>query len=511
MSEPIVEEPSPVLVVARPHAIDNENARLLLLAQHSTLADMQQLRIISPLADTVVRLKFYGDSTDEDAWFAEYVVAGATSEHTMAEAVLSSINANAGSYVDTDDVRVDNVRATFVRLLGYFQRTEGALLGEGQLQAHADLYTLLHFMRNNCVPQVKEILEAAKYAEPKPFWFALLFIRLPDATTPFALLNNFFDKHEQTIKIRLPRDNFAVRLAHFAAVCEAYGVIGTLLSFNYICDALPLSMGAQLATHLATRVDFTLALQEKEPSSVATFVPAERAEDFKRQLGNYSVASLWPALSFLSEWTTSSARSKKHDVLRANLDALESRDEQARAASYIVDHDAQCRLEQLKLLASQIAKDLSAATEFRERCRNNLYGAVKRLEMLMAMLTQRVERGDTSAVQQRTEADALLANLRRCLEMDDEWVQDVYSVPPPALPNDEMGREGIVVTSDIDQVAGLHHYIQTTRSRLAYLTRELEMAFQERRELEELDEQSKLATLREQLSQASAADYFGDQ
>jgi len=507
MSEPIVEEPP---VVARPHAIDNENSRLLLLVQHSTLADMQQLRIISPLADTVVRLKFYGDSTDEDAWFSEYIVAGATSEHAMAEAVLSSINANAGSYVDTDDVRIDNVRATFVRLLSYFQRTEGALLGEGQLAAHAEMYTLLHCMRNNCVPQVKEILEAAKYAEPKPFWFALLFIKLPDAQTPFALLNNFFEKHEQTIKIRLPRDNFAVRLVHFAAVCEAYGVIGTLLSFNYICDTLPLSMGQQLATHLTTRVDFTLALQEKEPSSVVTFVAVERAEDFKKQLANYSVATLWPALSFLSEWTTTTNQTKKYDVLRNNLDAFESTDEQAHAASRIIDHDTQCKLEQLKLLASQIAKDLSSATEFRERCRNNLYTAVKRLELVMTLFTQRIERGETSAVEKRTQAGELLVNLKRCLETDDEWVHEVYSVPPPMLPNDEMGREGIVVSSDMDQVAGLHNYIQTTRSRLAYLTRKLEMAFQERRELEELDEQSKLAVLREQLSQASAADYFGD-
>ncbi len=487
-----------------------QNNKLMLLAQHSTLSDLHQLRILSPDADVELRLKFYGNATDDNAWYEMFIVLGANAELSIANAVMASMAANAGSYIDTDDVSVDMVTATFCRLLRYFKNNMGLYSLDGELEAFAETYTLLHFIRNNCVPQVREILEAVKYAEQKPLWFDLFGIKLPNDLTPFALLNEFFEKHEKTIQIRLPRDNFAVRLFHFALINEAYGVVGAMLSTSYMLDALPLSIGQQLTTHLTTRVDFTLAFQDKEPREITTYVAPEQADEFKKKLSNYTVETLWPALSFLSQWNTAGKQTKKNVVLRKNLDTIESSTERAVAAARIVDDDVSRSLEYLKLITSRMAKDLSDAVHFRERCRDNLCTAKQRLEEFCESLTQRAERGDAQSEAIAREACAHLATLQECLDLDSAWVEEEYSKTPPQLPNDDVGREGILVVGESEHISALHGYITLMRSRLAYYTRDLERAFEKQQQIEALSHEAKLEMLRVELEQDNAAAYFGE-
>lgn len=477
------------------------------------MSDLHQLRMLSPDADTELTLKFYGNATDDDKWYETFVVVDeAHPETTIGNMVMAAMAANAGSYIDSDDVTVDAVQATFERLLRYFLRHHGMFAREGELQAFAHVYTLLHFLRNNCVPQIKEMLQAVKYAVDKPLWYALLEIKLPHALTPFELLNDFWKRHERTVQIKLPADNFAVRLVHFALINEAYGAVGALLGEMFMLDALPLSLGHQLVAHLTTRVDFTLAFQEKEPRGISVFVSNEAADALKKQLANFSVETLWPSLSFLSQWTDEGKKTKKYATLRRNIDTIEAPDEQALAAAAIVDSDAERALAHLRLLTSQMHKDLSAAVEFRERCRGNLFTAKQRLEEFCERVALANRRAPNAKIAQMlVEASHHIDALQECLDVDEQWVAREYSLPPPMLPNDEAGREGILVAGDANAVSALHAYITTQRSRLAYYTRELESAMRKKETLERIDQDKKLEMLRDELASESGAAYFGDE
>jgi len=492
-------------------------SNLLLLAEHSTMSDIHHLRRLSPAADSEIRLKFYSDIVNDDDWFKQYIVVGESVDTAMANAVFASLSASTGSYTNVGDVSVETVTATFLRLIRYYNNHAVASDGQpvqwfsdAECIDYAETYTLLHFLRNDYSLHVQQICKTAEGAETPPKWFMLVCsgaFQIDEC--PYALLADFYKRHEKTLALSVPL-TFAVRLVHFALVHEAYGSLGMLLSTKAISDALPLSLGNIMARHLVTRVEFTQALQEKEPDQVQLYVADERADGFKKQLEGMSVASLWPALSFLSEWTQASAEAKKHLQLRKTIDAIESKTEQAAVAARILETDVSRRVEQCKLASSQLLRELRFATEARDRSRASLVFLIRGVELSCDLLMAGATKGDHVCAKMLPSAQDYLSNLKLALEMDEHWAKTEYTDDPPALPSGALERQVVIADGEKQNINNLQSYITLVRSRLRYASADLQAALLEQNKVTEQTHEQKLEDLRAQLQQTTAASYFGD-
>lgn len=493
-------------------------SNLLLLAEHSTMSDIHHMRQFSPQADSEIRLKFYSDIVNDDDWFKQYIVAGQSQETALANAVFASLSASTGSYTNVGDISVETVTATFLRLIRYYNRhaamEDGQPLkkySEVECKLFAEMYTLLHFIRNDYSLHVQQICKTAEgidiNVQAAPYWFAL--IRIDSYECPFELLTDFYKRHEKTLALPVPL-TFAVRLIHFALVHEAYGSLGMLLDTKTISDHLPLSLGNVMARHLVTRVEFTQALQEREPEQVQMFVDDERVATFKKQLEGMSVASLWPALSFLAEWTQATVQAKKHLQLRKTIDAIESKTEQAQVASNILDTDISRRVEQCKLISSQISRELRFAVEARERSRGSLVFLIRGIELSCDLIMAAAAKGDVICENVLPDAQEYLANLKTALDMDEQWAKTEYTDEPPALPADQFERQVTIANGEKKNITSVQEYITLLRSRLRYAAYDLQEALKEQNKVNEKTHEQKLDELRAQLEQTSAASYFGD-
>ena len=554
-------------------ADDLKAERLLLLTQHSTIADMSQLRELSPDVDAEIRLKLYSNAGNDDDWFKQHIVIGETAEQALANAVFRSLAANTGSYTDPDDVTVETVTSTFYRLICYYNKNAkmpyGAPSTELQFSDHeclacAETYTLLHFIRNNYAQHVRDIfrdamekVEAARnissdddairnvrrsnnddddndiddkginaasskinnggsgadalYIQMVPHWYRVLIEnKFVNEDTPYALLNQFYKRHVQTINLAVPL-SFAVRLFHFALVHEAYAVVGVLLSMPAMTNNLPLSIGRRLADHLSTRLDFTQSMQDKDADKVNVFIPEERVAKFKADLATINVQSLWPALSYLSDWQQANLDAQKHTALRKTLNTIESPDEQEKVAAKIIDTDAARRVEQCKLAASQVAKDLRFAVDARERARGSLAYVQKIVTMSCELLAKPAQAGDQASAAMLDFGAAYLQQIQQFLDADDAWFEAEYSEQPAVLPDNAMERQIVIGNAEKEHAESLQKYISVLRQRMQHASAELQSAVDAQQREVELSKHDKLLELKKQIEATTAASYFGDE